>query len=418
MTVSISDMEFARILLAVTLVLLSAHVAGFLFTRLCMPRVVGEIIAGVFLGPTVFGYFWPNAFHWVFLGIENQGKFMGMLAWFGLIFMMFISGLEIDKKVQRSDGKLVLSILIWGTLLPFICGWGAFKLWDFTVYGGPHFHPLAMQIIIAVAVAITSIPVIARIFLDLDMFQTKFARVVLTTATIHDLILWIVLAIAAMLAGGRAFSLWDALSSALSTIGVLLAGVFIFPRIFDRLSQSRHNWLMRSSAMGFILFICFVFVVFSSLLQVNVVFGAFLAGIVVGRMKGELFTEQKQHIKEIAMGLFVPLYFGMVGLKLNMVNGFNLSFCLQFLIFATVISMGSNWPGAFVVRRNWCESLNIAFAMNARGGPGIVVASLAYEWGIINNAFFTTLVILALVTSAMAGWWFKFVLNKKWPLLT
>jgi Kef-type K+ transport system membrane component KefB len=417
MMVTISDVELTRVLLAVTLLLLTTHVLGFVFMRFSMPRVIGEICAGVLLGPTVFGYFCPDLCHWIFAGVANQDKYMGMLGWFGLIFMMVISGFEIDKKVESSEIKIVLSLLIFGTILPFMCGWGAFTLWDFMPYSGPNGNPTSIKIIIAVAVAITSIPVISRIFLDLNIIQTKFARVVLATATIHDLILWIVLAIAAMVAGTQTLSLFAVFKMALSTIGVFLISLFVFPRIFIKLSQTRYNWLLRSSSMGFILFICFIFVVVCSLLHVNAVFGAFLGGIIVGRMPGEVFNEQKQHLKEMAMGFFVPLYFGLVGLKLNLVTGFNPVFCLQFILFAITVSMAANLIGAFVVQRNVLANFNLAFAMNARGGPGIVVASLAYEWGIINNAFFTTLVILALVTSAMAGGWFKFVLDRRWPLL-
>jgi K+:H+ antiporter len=152
-------------------------------------------------------------------------------------------------------------------------------------------------------------------------------------------------------------------------------------------------------------------------LEVNIVFGAFLAGIVVGAMPHDRFEKAKEHIKDISLAFFIPIYFAVIGLKLDLIYHFNFRFFLGFLLFATTIQALGTLLSLKLAREDWLSSFNIAVAMNARGGPGIVLATIAFDLGIINQTLFVTLVLMALVTSLMAGYWFRYVLSKGWPLL-
>jgi Kef-type K+ transport system membrane component KefB len=276
---------------------------------------------------------------------------------------------------------------------------------------------LALKIIIGITVAITSIPVISKIFIDLGIINTSFAKIVLATATLHDIILWIALAIATGLVSADALSVSGIASTVLITLIFFGLILFVMPRLTSLINGLRYNLLIKSSKSGYILFICFFFSAIASVLEINIVFGAFLAGIFVGAMPHDRFEKAKEHIKDISLAFFIPIYFAAIGLKLDLIYHFDIRFFLGFLLFATTFQALGTLLSLKLAKEDWLSSFNIAVAMNARGGPGIVLATIAFDLGIINQTLFVTLVLIALVTSLMAGYWFRFVLSKGWPLL-
>jgi Kef-type K+ transport system membrane component KefB len=165
------------------------------------------------------------------------------------------------------------------------------------------------------------------------------------------------------------------------------------------------------------LLICFIFAFAANALDVNLVFGALLAGIVMGLMPQEHFGKAKEHIKDLSLAFFVPIYFALVGLKIDLVYHFVLVFFLGFMIFATTFAALGTLSALKLAKMDWLSSVNISVAMNARGGPGIVLATIAFDLGIINQTFFVTLVLVAIVTSLLAGYWFRYVISRGWPLL-
>ncbi|MBI4209222.1 MAG: cation:proton antiporter [Deltaproteobacteria bacterium] len=197
----------------------------------------------------------------------------------------------------------------------------------------------------------------------------------------------------------------------------LSAFVLVLPRLFEWVNKSRLNLLIKSSATGYVLFVCFLFAVVASFLNVNIIFGAFLAGIVVGTTANEKIASVKTHVKEIGLGFFIPIYFAVVGLKLDLVHHFDLSFFLIFLLFAVTVKTLGTMIAAKLAHQSWLSSFNLGLTMNARGGPGIVLATVAFDLGIINETFFAVLVLIAIVTSLTAGYWLRYVLSKGWDLL-
>ena len=265
--------------------------------------------------------------------------------------------------------------------------------------------------------AITSIPVISKIFIDLGILNTTFAKIVLATATLHDVVLWVALAIATGLVSASVISFSGIASTVLITIFFLGVSLLVMPQLVRVSSGMRYNFLMRSSATAFILFVCPLFSAAASILKVNIVFGALLAGMVIGVVPHEQFSKAKENIKEISLAFFVPIYFAIIGLRLDLVYHFDILFSLLYLLFATAIAVLGTLLAIKLAREDWLSSFNLAVAMNARGGPLIVLATVALELGIINQTFFATLVLTALITSLLAGSWFKYVISKGWPLL-
>ncbi len=416
-SISLTNLELTRFFFALVLLLFFSHTFGFLMHRYKLPRVIGEILGGCLLGPTVLGFFLPNLYHGLFSAFEAEGKLISMIYWMGLVLLMFVSGFELQKSLDKEDRKDILALTLGSTVIPFILGWIAPTLYDFSPYLGDKQNMLALQLVIAIAAAITSIPVLSRIFIDLGVMNTRFAKIVLSTATIHDIVLWVALAIATGLVSTQGYSLSAITYTVGLTITFFAVSLLIMPRLVEFLSRSKWNLLLRSSGAGYILVICFLFAAVASILDVNVVFGAFLAGIVVGMMPEGQLQKEKMHIKEISLAFFVPLYFAIVGLKLDLVRHCDILFVLGFFLFTTVFAMLGTMIAARFMKKDWLSSVNLAVAMSTRGGPGIVLATVAFELGIINETFFVTLVLIAIISSFVAGAWFKYVLIQGRDLL-
>lgn len=415
--ITLTNKELTRFLFAVILLLVSAHLFAYIFQKLKIPRVIGEIFGGIVLGPSILGFLFPNAFQWVFGGFEAEGKLISSLYWFGLVLLMFISGFEIQRTLDKGDKKILIAIMIGSTVIPFFAGWIAPRYFDFSPYLGTKQNYLALTIVIAIAIAITSIPVISKIFIDLNIMNTRFAKIVLAAATIHDVILWIALAIATGLVSKGGIATTNIIKTVAITLGFFIIMLLVMPQLANIFTNSRLNLLVKSSTEGYALFLCLVFAALASILDVNVVFGAFLAGIVLGRISNNKFESVKANIKRFSLAFFIPIYFAVVGIKIDLIYHFDIKFFICFLLLTSLLEMGGTYLAAKIIKLDNLSSFNFAVAMTARGGPGIVLATVSYDLGIINETFFVTLVLIAIVTSLFAGLWFKFVLSKKLQLL-
>lgn len=414
-SITIAEHELTRFFFAITLLLVLAHSLGYVFNKLKLPKVIGEICGGLLLGPTVLGTLSPESYNWLFNAFEFEGKLLSIVYWLGLVLLMFVSGFEIKMSLDKDDKKIIIALLI-GSTVPFIAGWIAPYFFDFTPLLGEKQNMLALKIVIGIAVAVTSIPVISKIFLDLKVMHTRFARIILTTATIHDVLLWVALAIATGLVSASSYSMTHIVSTVALSFAFLGVSLMVMPKILPLLTGNRYNLVRKSSSAGYILFICFFFSAVASLLNVNIIFGAFMAGVAIGVLPAS-FNKEKEHVKEIALAFFTPLYFAIVGLKLDLVRQFDLQLFLFFLLFSMLFETIGTLTAAKILKKDWLTSFNFAVAMNTRGGPGIVLATIAYDLGIISATFFVTLVLIAIFTSLLAGTWFRFVLARGGELL-
>jgi Kef-type K+ transport system membrane component KefB len=141
-----------------------------------------------------------------------------------------------------------------------------------------------------------------------------------------------------------------------------------------------------------------------------------MAGIIISTLPKETFQTARDSVSEFSLGFFIPIYFAIVGLKINLPAYFDMNLFVTFLFISSLLEIGSVFLALMVMKMNWLTSLNFGLAMNTRGGPGIVIASIAYEFSIINESFFVVLILAAIITSLVSGTWFKFVLNRGWSL--
>jgi Kef-type K+ transport system membrane component KefB len=343
----------------------------------------------------------------------------------GLLLLMFCSGLEIRTHFRAAERRTAIAVTVAGTLVSFLFSVPLLLFVDIDRYIGSAGSTVGFGIVFAVAIAVTSIPVISRILMDLKLTATPFARVVLSSAVAEDILLYVLLSLALSLGAARPPEVIDlpgllglAHGSAAYTLFHLLATVAFLtvvlrygPRGLRWLDGMRYHWPRRSSPIASMLLSLLFITGFGLMLGVAPMLGAFAAGAAVGRRHSEIDPaspsddQAKESIRTFSFAFFVPLYFAIVGLRLDLIRAFDPLFFVFFLLAACTVKMGGVYLGARAAGESNAMSSNLAVAMNARGGPGIVLASLALDAGLIHERFYSTLVMLSIVTSYMAGAW-------------
>jgi Kef-type K+ transport system membrane component KefB len=393
-----------------------AQLLGYLFVKLRQPRVVGEILAGIVLGPALMGRL-PFASRLMDAG-KAQGDILSFFYWLGLLLLMFLSGAETQRLFSREERREVGWVVIVGTGIPFVLGLVLGPWLICPALAGPNGNRISLVIILAVGVAVTSVPVVSKIFADLKILDTRFARLVLGVAVLEDIVLWLALALATAMAGKTALDPRQMSFHLITTIGFFGLGLTVVPRLVKRINRSRFNVFVKHSPVAYAIAVLLAYCVVAGALDVSLVFAAFLAGFAVVHKKRRLFSEALDAIGKVSFAFFIPVYFAMVGLKLDLVRNLSLWMLAVFLVGSCIVKILSVSLAARFAGFRGLDLINLAITTNARGGPGIVLASVAFDAGIISPEFYTTLVLAAVLTSQAAGAWLDYVLRKGWPLLT
>lgn len=411
-----SNSDLTSLLLILLLLVALAQLLGYLFTKLRQPKVVGEILAGVILGPAIAGRW--SAASWILDTTQRDGNVLNFVYWLGLLLLMFLSGAETQQLFTREERREVSWLAIVGTGIPFVLGLILGPWLIRPSLAGPNGNRVSLIIILAVGVAVTSVPVVSKIFADLNILHTRFARLVLGVAVLEDIALWLALAVATALAGTAVLNPRQMSYHLLMTLAFFGLGLTIVPRFIKRLNKSRFNVFARQSPVAYAIAVLLAYCVVAGALDVSLVFAAFLAGFAVVHKKRRLFAEALDAIGKVSFAFFIPVYFAIVGLKLDLIRGVSFWMIGAFLLGSCAVKILSvSLAGRFAGFRG-LDLMNLAITTNARGGPGIVLASVAFDAGIISPQFYTTLVIAAVLTSQAAGAWLDYVLRKGWPLLT
>jgi len=410
----VSNSALFSILFSLLLLVGLAQLLGYLFVKLRQPKVIGEILAGVVLGPALLGRL-PSIS--TLLQSADRGHILNFVYWLGLLLLMFLSGAETQHLFSREERREVSWLVIVGTGLPFALGL-AFGPWLVRPsLAGPHGNRISLILILAVGVAVTSVPVVSKIFADLKILHTRFARLILGVAVLEDIVLLLVLAIATSLAANTALNGRQMSLHLLVTVAFFVLGLTLVPRAIKRINKSRFNVFPAYAPVAYAIGVLLVYCVVAGALNVSLVFAAFLAGFAVVHKKRKLFAEALDAIGKVSFAFFIPVYFAIVGLKLDLIRGISWPMLAAFILGSCIIKILSVSLAARFAGFRGLDLINLAVTTNARGGPGIVLASVAFDAGIISPKFFTTLILAAVLTSQIAGAWLDYVLRKGWPLL-
>lgn len=404
-----NDSELARFFLSLVLLLVGALGGGRVFERLRLPRVIGEIVGGIVLGPSVLGLISPEAQKWLFAGFPAQGALLSAFYWFGLVLLMFTAGFKMQSEGAGGSSRIVVVLVLGALVIPFALGYAGAPLFVEARKG----DPFAFELVMGIAAAVTSIPVISRIFIDLGLMGTPFARDVVGAATIQDLILWTMLAVATAVQHGDAADTAGLVRIVAITLAFVLVSLIFGPALVRAIGRTGLGKFSEASLTGYALLLCLIFVTLASLLRVNIVFGALVAGLVIGRFPSPHLAPVKQRIADIAIWFFVPIYFALVGLRLDLAHQFDWALTAVFILASTAIKLASCTIAAKAGGAGWGKAVDYGVAMNTRGGPGIVLASVAHAAGIIDDRLFTAFVLASILTSFATGLWLRWRLARE-----
>lgn len=399
----LSHEDILTFLVQLSVLLIAARLLGEFFRKLKQPAIIGEILAGVALGPSLMGQLWPEAFHDLFYAHPNAYLGFDALTQVGVIFLLFIAGMEIDMSIILKQGRQAATISLLGLILPFIIAFGA-AWWGYEWMVEGESDRLIFVLFFATALSITALPVIAKILLDMNLIRSRVGSMILVSALINDLLGWMLFSvILSMMNSAGGTKLTDVLSviglTLLFSLLLLTLGRFLI----NRLLFLPARFLSKPGGeITIAIALCFLGALFTEYIGIHAIFGAFLMGIAFGDSVN--FSHKGKEILEYFItSIFAPIFFVSIGLKVNFVDNFDLMLTVLVLLIAIVAKVVGAGAGARLGGYPLREALAIGCGMNARGAMEIILGLLALEAGIIQENMFVALVIMAIVTSIMAG---------------
>lgn len=400
----LTEHEIVHLLVALAVILGSARILGELARRFHQPAVLGELIAGILLGPTLLGRVLPELAGDIFPRVGSQAIALDALRTISIVLFMLVAGMEVDLTAIRRQGKTASVVSLSGILAPLATGFAAawvFPHWLGREPGSNHFVFAAF---IATAMAISALPVIARTLLDLDLYRSDMGMVVMAAAIFDDLIGWLLFAV---ILGAAPVAAVESQHGAGTTIALTLGFVLAMITAGRWLIHWILPWIHAHTTwpggfLGLAFTLALLAAACSTWIGIHPIFGALLCGIALGD-SSHVREHTKKVIGQFVSFFFAPLFFATIGLNVDFVRHFDARIVFSVLViavFGKVIGcgLGARWAG--VGRR---EAWSIGFCLSARGAMEIVVGLLALQSGLIGERLFVALVIMALVTSMMSG---------------
>lgn len=410
MVSKLSSDEVLSFLIIVSVILIAARVLGEIFRKFKQPAVIGEILAGIILGPSLLGAVAPDVFQNLFTSEKGVPyKAFDGLAQIGIILLMFIAGFEVDLKQIRLQGKKAASISLMGLLFPFALGFATVWLFYDRIFSNEsHTNIVIPAMFFGTALSITALSVIAKILLDLNILRSKIGNLVLTAAMIDDFLGWILFSIIIQMMGSGSDGSFGSVGMVLGfTVFILTIGRWIV----DKILLVADKFLSIGGLITVSVSLCLLSAVFTEYLGVRGIFGAFLMGVAIGDSK--YFPERLQSIlHQFVVNIIAPLFFASIGLRVNFVTNFNFEVVAIILLIACVAKLIGAGVGSRMSGMTKNESYAVAFGMNARGSQEIVLGTLALQAKIIDEPIFVGLVVMTVVTILMAGPLMKYYLAK------
>ncbi|MEM6855046.1 MAG: cation:proton antiporter [Planctomycetota bacterium] len=426
--------EITRLLLAMAVLLGLARFMGEVARQLGQPTVLGEILAGILLGSTVFGAFAPGAYDWLFpntpgsaVAIAEEG-FVVMSA----TLLLLVVGLEVDLSTVWRQGKAMVSVSAFGIVIPMAIGsslgWFAPGLLGVPDVADDMRLPLA--IFVGIALSITALPVIAKILMDLNLAKSDMGMLVISSAMLNDLVGWIgfavVLALLPVAAPETTAAVVEGVTHAaehvehavessgsasgggvLVTIGMTLAFLAFMMTVGRYLAHKslpyiQSRWSYPGGVLGFVFVVALLCAALTEHLGIHSIFGAFIAGVAIGDSH-HLRERTRDTIHQFVTNIFAPIFFASIGLRINFVEAFNPAAVGIVLVVALLGKIGGCYLGAKLAGLSKRESWGVGFGMAAQGAVGIILGQLAYQAGLISDELLVAIVIMALGTSLLAG---------------
>ena len=400
----LGEHELLLFLLQFALLLVVARSLGVVATRLGLPSVVGELVAGLLLGPSLLGNLAPGLFAGLFPQQPEQFHLLEIVSWLGVIMLLILTGLETDIGLIARKAKSAAAISLGGIAVPFVTGLGLGFLLPDTFLAAPD-KRLVFALFIGTAMSISAIPVIAKVLMEMNVVRRDIGQITLAAGMIDDTIGWILLSVVAGLASSGTVSLPSVGRSLLSVLVVLVVAYTVGRRLVSLLIRTLDNHVGGDGVMiTALMALALAFGAVTQALRLEAVLGAFIAGILVGQVKR--FDDRLRHIfEQVALGVFAPVFFAAAGLRVDLGKLAKPNVLAVGLLVLTIAIAGKfigAYIGARASRQGHWESLSLGAGMNARGAMEIIVATIGFTRGILTAEMYSIILMVAVATSLMA----------------
>ncbi len=401
---SLSGPDLLRLLLQFALLLALARGLGEIARRLSQPQVIGELLAGVVLGPSLLGGIFPGVFRALFPATGPEPLLLQLIAQIGVILLLLLSGLEVDVDLVRRRARPAVLIALGGVLVPFLCGLGLAPFLPAALAGGPTVRT-AFSLFVATAMSISAIPVIVKILLDMNLMRRDVGQLTLAAGVIGDATGWLLLSLVSGIATTRALPLP---SLALTLFGLLAFATFCFTLGY-RLLRAFITWADdrfggESAALSAVVVAALAGAALTQVMHLEAFLGAFLIGVQLSRIP-RVRRAVRAKLQAMTLAVFAPVFFASAGLRVNGLSILTPSFAIATAVVIAVACVGKfagTYAGARLAGLRHWMSVALGAGMNARGAVEIIVAAVGLQMGVLTVPMYSIIIIMAVATSVAA----------------
>jgi Kef-type K+ transport system membrane component KefB len=374
---------------------------GEAMNRIGQPSVMGMLLGGILLGPSVLGLLWPDLHHAIFPQAPQQKAMLDGIAQFGILLLLLLTGMETDLKLVRKVGKAALSISVTGVAVPFICGFALGQLMPETLLPHPD-QRLLTSLFLGTALSISSIKIVAAVVREMGFTRRDLGQIIVASAICEDSIGWVIIAITLSLAQAGTVDLVDVSRAVLGTAVFLIASFTVGRRIvFFLIQWTNDNFESDFPVITTILVIMGIMALTTHFIGVHTVLGAFVAGVLIGESP-ILSKHIDEQLRGLILAFFMPVFFGIADLSADLTVLKDPTLLLMALGLIAIATLGK-FAGAFLggeigglTRR---EAFALACGMNARGSTEVIVATIGLAMGALSQNLFTMIVAMAIITT-------------------
>ncbi len=398
---TLKHQEVINLLLQLAAMLIMARIFAEIARKFKQPAVVGEIIAGIIIGPTILGALMPELFTYLFASHEKSNIALDGFIQISVVLLLFIAGLEVELQVVWNQGKKALKIAIASMVLPIIAGFVV--AYAFPEFLGVNINDrVVASTFFGLTISITALAVVARVLMDLGLFKTSTGVLIIASAMIVDILGWFAFSVILSLSesGKEGLGVWQTIGLTLAfTVAMLTVGKGLINRVLPWINK-KLAW--PGGLLSLSLAICFLAASFTEFIGIHAIFGAFIIGVALG--DSEYLTEKaKEILHQFINNIFAPIFFLSIGLKVNFIEGFDPGI----VGIVVIVGLLTKYFGAYFGGR-WAgikqkESMVVGFGLSARGSMDIILGLIALEAGLVSDSLFIGLVILALISSIASG---------------
>ncbi len=400
-----SHHDILVLLVQLTILLLTARLLGEIAQRLGQPTVVGEILAGIVLGPSLLSGFIPALGEWIVPHTEVQGYLLELVSLIGVMFLLLITGLETDLILIRQKARSAIGIALGGLLLPLALGFALGQLLPDDLLVSPD-DRLVFALFIATAMAISAIPVVAKVLIELKLTRRNIGQTIIAAAMIDDTTGWIILSVVIGLASGSAITVGSVGQSIIVVLAFMILSLTLGRWFISRtLSYVQNHLQMRDKVLSLVVVLMLTWGAIGQALGIEALLGAFVVGIVLSQIP-QLNPDIIHKLESITFGIFAPIFFAVAGLKVDALRLLEPRLLLItgiVIVVAIICKMVGVYVGARTIggTDHW-SAVFFGAGLNARGSIGIIVANIGLTLNILNQDMFSIIVVMAVVTSLMS----------------